>query len=34
MHGGNVIDAVIKAVIDRTDGRHIKLTFGMNRPRW
>jgi hypothetical protein len=28
MHGGKVIDAVIKAVIDRTDGLHYQVDFG------
>jgi hypothetical protein len=28
MHGGKVVDAVIKAVIDRTDGLHYQVDFG------
>jgi hypothetical protein len=28
MHGGKVVDAVIKAVIDRTDGLHYQIDFG------
>jgi hypothetical protein len=28
MHGGKIIDAVIKAVIDRTDGVHYQVDFG------
>jgi hypothetical protein len=31
MHGGKVIDAVIKAVIDRTDGLHYQIDFGKER---
>jgi hypothetical protein len=28
MHGGRVIDAVIKAVIDRKDDLHYQIDFG------
>ena len=28
MHGGKVVDAAIKAVIDRTDGLHYQIDFG------
>jgi len=31
MHGGKVVDAVIKAVIDRTDGLHYQIDFGNER---
>jgi hypothetical protein len=34
MHGGKVVDAAIKAVIDRTDRLHIRLILGMNKLRW
>jgi hypothetical protein len=28
MHGGKIVDAVIKAIIDRTDGLHYQIDFG------
>jgi hypothetical protein len=33
MHGGKILDAVIKAVIDKTDGLHYQIDFGMNKLR-
>ncbi len=31
MHGGKIIDAVIEAIIDKTDGLHYLVDFG-NEP--
>jgi hypothetical protein len=31
MHGGKVVDAVIKAAIDRTDGLHFQIDFRNER---
>jgi hypothetical protein len=28
MHGGKIVDAVIKAIIDKTDGLHYQIDFG------
>jgi hypothetical protein len=28
MHGGKIVDAVIKAIIDNTDGLHYQIDFG------
>jgi hypothetical protein len=28
MHGGRIVDAVIKAIIDKTDGLHYQVDFG------
>jgi hypothetical protein len=28
MHGGKIVEAVIKAVIDNTDGLHYQIDFG------
>ncbi len=28
MHAGRIIDAVIKAIIDKTDGLHYQVDFG------
>jgi hypothetical protein len=28
MHGGQIVDAVIKAIIDKTDGLHYQIDFG------
>jgi hypothetical protein len=28
MHGGKIVDAVIKAIIDKTDGLHYQVDFG------
>ena len=28
MHGGKIVDAVIKAIIERTDGLHYQVDFG------
>jgi hypothetical protein len=28
MHGGKIVDAVIKAIIEKTDGLHYQIDFG------
>jgi hypothetical protein len=28
MHGGKIVDAVIKAILDKTDGLHYQIDFG------
>ncbi len=28
MHGGKIVDAVIKAIIDKTNGLHYQVDFG------
>jgi hypothetical protein len=28
MHGGKIVDAVIKAIIDKTGGLHYQIDFG------
>jgi hypothetical protein len=28
MHGSKIVDAVIKAIIDKTDGLHYQIDFG------
>jgi hypothetical protein len=28
MHGGKIVEAVIKAIIDKTDGLHYQIDFG------
>jgi hypothetical protein len=28
MHGGRIVDATIKAIIDRTDGKRLQVDFG------
>jgi hypothetical protein len=28
MHGGKIVDAVIKAIIDKTDGMQYQIDFG------
>jgi hypothetical protein len=28
MHGGKIVDAVIKAIIDKSDGVHYQVDFG------
>jgi hypothetical protein len=28
MHGGKIVDAVIKAIIDKTDALHYQIDFG------
>jgi hypothetical protein len=28
MHGGKIVDAVIKAIIDKTGGPHYQIDFG------
>jgi hypothetical protein len=28
MHGGKIVNAVIKAIIDKTDGLHYQIGFG------
>jgi hypothetical protein len=28
MHGGKIVDAVIKAIIEKTDGLHYQVDFG------
>jgi hypothetical protein len=28
MHGGKIVNAVIKAIIDKTDGLHYQVDFG------
>jgi hypothetical protein len=28
MHSGKIVDAIIKAIIDKTDGLHYQVDFG------
>jgi hypothetical protein len=28
MHGGKIVDALVKAIIDKTDGLHYQIDFG------
>jgi hypothetical protein len=30
MHRGRIVDATIKAIIDRTDGKRVQVDFGKN----
>ena len=31
MHGGKIVDAVIKAILDTTDGRKYQVDFGKDQ---
>jgi hypothetical protein len=31
MHGGKIVDAVIKTISDKTDGLHYQIDFGNER---
>ena len=31
MHGGKIVEAVIKAIIDKTDGLHLQVDYGKDQ---